>query len=139
MPADVFVDTNVLVYAHDADAGEKHRIAKRLIAEFWQSKPLPWISVQVLQEMLVTLQRKHVPIAEAFKTVEDYTHWRLVENDIGLFRAGMTEMERWKVSFWDALILSAARQVGALTVLSEDLNDEQDYGGIRIVNPFRTA
>jgi predicted nucleic acid-binding protein len=137
MPDDVFVDTNVLVYAHDADAGEKHRLARRLVAGLWQSKPLPWISVQVLQEMLVTLQRKNVPLAEACRTVEDYAHWRVVENDIGLFRAGMTEMERWKISFWDALILSAARQVGAMTVLSEDLNDEQDYGGISIVNPFR--
>jgi len=137
MPADVFVDTNVLVYAHDVDAGEKYLTAKRLVTELWQSKPLPWISVQVLQELLVTLRRKNVPLVEARRTVEDYTHWRLVENDIGLFRAGLAEMEQWKISFWDALILTAARKAGASTLLSEDLSAEQDYAGIRVVNPFR--
>jgi predicted nucleic acid-binding protein len=136
MPAEAFVDTNVLVYAHDLDAGKKHECAKRLISDFWHSKPVPWISVQVLQELLVTLQRKGVAAPEARKTVEDYMRWRVVENDLTLLRAGMIEMERWQLSFWDGLILAAARTVGATTVWSEDLSDRQDYSGIRVVNPF---
>ncbi|MDA1044601.1 MAG: PIN domain nuclease, partial [Verrucomicrobia bacterium] len=76
MPADLFVDTNVLVYAHDLDAGEKHERAKLFVVGFWQSKPFPWISVQVLQELLVTLRRKGVKIPDARETIEDYMRWR---------------------------------------------------------------
>ncbi|NQU40402.1 MAG: PIN domain-containing protein [Lentisphaerae bacterium] len=137
MPADLFVDTNVLVYAHDVDAGEKHERAKRLITELWQLKPLPWLSVQVLQELLVTLRRKGVATVEARETVEAYMRWRIAENSLDLLNAGIAEMERWQLSLWDGLILAAARSMGATTVYSEDLSDEQDYGGIRVVNPFR--
>jgi len=139
MPGEVFIDTNVLVYAHDADAGEKHETAKQLLTDAWQSKPLPWLSVQVLQELLVTLRRKGVALTDARNTVEDYTHWCIVENDVDLLRSGMAEMERWQLSFWDGLILAAARSVGVATVWSEDLSDEQDYDGVRVVNPFLTG
>ena len=136
MTADVFIDTNVLVYAHDLNAGEKHEKAKKLLTGLWYSKPLPWISVQVLQELLVTLRRKGLPLSTARETVEAYTRWRVVENDLDLFRSGMAEMERWQLSFWDGLILAAARRTRVATLLSEDLSKEQDYGGIRIKNPF---
>jgi predicted nucleic acid-binding protein len=139
MPADVFVDTNVLVYAHDLDAGEKHETAKRLVADCWQSKPLPWISIQVLQELLVTLCRRGIALNDACETVKAYTRWRVVENDLGLLRDGMAEMERWQLSFGDGLILAAARRAHVPTILSEDLSDEQNYHGIRITNPFRLA
>ena len=109
------------------------------MTDAWQSKPLPWLSVQVLQELLVTLRRKGVALTDARNTVEDYTHWRIVENDVDLLRSGMAEMERWQLSFWDGLILAAARSVGVATVWSEDLSDEQDYDGVRVVNPFLTG
>lgn len=137
MSAEVFVDTNILVYAHDLDAGAKHERAKQLVGECWQSFPLPWISVQVLQELLVTLRRKGVEPVAARQTVEDYSLWRVVENDLALFRAGMDQMTRWQISFWDGLILAAARSRGATIIWSEDLNDEQDYDGVRVRNPFR--
>ncbi len=139
MPADLFVDTNVLVYAYDVDAGDKHEQAKDLLKGLWKAQPLPWISVQVLQELLVTLRRKGVSAAEARETVEDQMRWRVVENSVGVFKAGLYEMERWQLSLWDGLILAAARSVGVSTVYSEDLSDEQDYDGILIVNPFRAA
>ena len=138
MPADVFVDTNILVYAHDLDAGDKHERAKQLVSELWRSDPLPWLSVQVLQELLVTLRRKGVPAREARETVEAYMRWRVVGNDLKLLSAGMTEMERWQLSLWDGLILAAARSMGINTVYSEDLSDTQYYGGIKVENPFET-
>lgn len=138
MSGDVFIDTNVLVYAHDLDAGKKHEEAKRLLAGLWLSKPLPWISIQVLQELLVTLRRRGVPADVARETVDAFTRWRVVDNDVGLLREGMAEMERWQLSFWDGLILAAARRAHVVTILSEDLSDEQDYGGVRIQNPFRS-
>ena len=138
MSGDVFIDTNVLVYAHDLDAGEKHDMAKQLLSGLWQSNPLPWISIQVLQELLVILRRRGVPVAIARETVNAYTRWHVVKNDVGLLRKGMSEMERWQLSFWDGLILAAARSAHVQTILSEDLSDAQDYGGIRVQNPFRS-
>jgi len=136
MPANVLIDTNVLVYAHDLDAGEKHEQAKQLVSDLWLYNPLPWVSVQVLQELLVTLRRKGVKTAEARETVDAYTRWRVVENDVGLLKAGMAEMERWQLSFWDGLILAAARRARVSTIFSEDLSHEQNYGGIHVQNPF---
>ena len=87
----------------------------------------------------MTLRRKGISTADARETVEDYTRWRVVENDIELLKVGMTEMERWQISFWDGLILAAARRAHVHLILSEDLSDDQDYGGLRIENPFRSA
>lgn len=137
MHADVFVDTNILVYAHDRAAGPKHETAKDLIAQGWRRSPLPWVSIQVLQELLVNLRRKGVEPKAARQTVEDYTHWRVVENTLSLFADGLDEMDRWKLSLWDAMILAAARSAGAKIVWSEDLSEEQDYDGIQVVNPLR--
>jgi predicted nucleic acid-binding protein len=136
MRDNAFMDTNVLVYAHDTSSGAKHAVARKLVHDCWQTEPFPWLSVQVLQELFVTLVRKGVPLAEARKTMEDYTCWRLVENDATLLQAGMDEMERWNISFWDALILAAARSAGSPVIYSEDLSHTQDYDGIRVVNPF---
>jgi len=136
MPAEVFIDTNILVYAHDKDAGEKHEDAKNLVMEFWQQDRWPCLSVQVLQELYVNLQRKGVPIVETRETVKDYTTWHVVENSVALLEEGMDEMERWKLSFWDSLILAAARRMEVSIIYSEDLSDTQDYEGIRILNPF---
>ena len=136
MPDELFIDTNILVYAHDLDAGEKHDKARRFVAELWRAEPLPWLSVQVLQEFLVSLRRRNVPLTEIRETLADYGRWRIVENTVGTLRAGLAEMERWQLSFWDALILAAARQAGASRIWSEDLGDGQDYDGIRVVNPL---
>lgn len=136
MPAEVFIDTNILVYAHDKDAGKKHEAAKNLVMEFWQQDRWPCLSVQVLQELYVNLQRKGVPSVETRETVKDYTAWHVVENSVSLLEEGMDEMERWKLSFWDSLILAAARRMAASIIYSEDLSETQDYEGIRILNPF---
>ncbi len=136
MSGSVFVDTTVLVYAHDLDAGMKHTRAKKLLSELWATKPLPWISVQVLQELFVTLRRGGIPVSKVRETVEAYTHWRIVENDIPLFRCGVAEMQRWQLSLRDGLILAAARQARVPTVLSEDFSNGQDYDGVCMQNPF---
>lgn len=136
MPAECFVDTNILVYAHDCQAGGKHRAAKDLVANFWKDDRWPSISVQVLQEFYVNLQRKGVPEVEARAAVKDYAAWRVVENTVTLLEAGIDEMQRWQLSFWDGLILAAARHAGARVIHSEDLSDTEDYGGLRVRNPF---
>jgi predicted nucleic acid-binding protein len=136
MPGEIFVDTNILVYAHDMEAGPKHQKAKDLVAEGWHHCPPPWVSIQVLQELLVNLRRKGVGPKDARHTVEDYMQWRVVENTLSLLADGLDEMERWQISLWDAMILAAARYAGARIVWSEDLSEDQNYDGIEIVNPL---
>lgn len=136
MTADVFIDTNILVYAYDVDAGERHKTAKAIVAEAWRGPMMPWISVQVLQELLAALRKGGVPLRQACKIVAPHTHWRVVETDVALFRSSMEEALRWQLSHWDGLVLAAARRAGVKTLLSEDFNAGQDYGGIRAVNPF---
>jgi predicted nucleic acid-binding protein len=136
MPADVFIDTNLLVYAHDTDAGEKHATAQGLISDMWMEDQWPCLSVQVLQELFVNLTRKGVPGSEAESIVSDYSGWRVVENSVDLLHMAFREHARWGLSFWDSLIVAAARKVGCRRLLSEDLSPEQDYDGISVVNPF---
>ena len=136
MTADVFIDTNILVYAYDLDAGARHEKAQALVAEAWRGPVTPWISVQVLQELLAALRKGGVPLRQACKIVTPHTHWRMIETDIALFRSGMEEALRWQLSLWDGLILAAARRARVKTLLSEDFNTGQDYGGISAVNPF---
>jgi predicted nucleic acid-binding protein len=136
MAADLFVDTNILVYAHDRDAGRKHKVARDRVRDLWLSERYPAISVQVLQELFVNLRRRDVPPSEARETLRDYAAWRVAETTVALCLQATDEVERWQVSFWDGLILAAARSMGATTLWSEDLNVGQDYGGIHVVNPL---
>lgn len=88
----IFVDTNILVYAHDIDAGEKYLIARDKISALWRRDLLPGISVQVLQEFYVNLIRKKIPARTARETVTNYLEWDVIHNDRDLFVEGL----RWK-------------------------------------------
>jgi predicted nucleic acid-binding protein len=131
-----FVDTNILVYAHDADAGEKHTIAAKTMADLWESRD-GIISTQVLQELYVTLTRKVAsPLKgnNARRLIRNYLTWELVVND-GPVILHATEIEdNYRLSFWDSLIVAAAYS----KILSEDLDDGQHVEGIMIRNPFLT-
>jgi predicted nucleic acid-binding protein len=137
MPADVFLDTNILVYPYDVDAGNKRAVALRLAERGWLDPGSTVISVQVLQELFVNLMRKGRTHEEGSTIVRDLSAWPVVENSLLLFHSALELKSRWQTSFWDALILAAARQAGATTLISEDFADGQDYGGIRVVNPFK--
>jgi predicted nucleic acid-binding protein len=132
----IFVDTNILVYAHDIDAGQKHRAARDKVSELWSRDLLPSISIQVLQEFYVNLIRKKIPASVARETVTNYLEWEVVNNDRSLFLEGLRWKERWQLSYWDGLILAAAHKAKAKEVWSEDLNSGQIYDGIKVVNPL---
>lgn len=132
----VFVDTNILVYAHDLDAGKKYKTARECVTELWNRNFPPAISVQVLQELYVNLIRKKVSGKEALNVVKDYMQWNVIDNSPELLLKGIIEKERWKISFGDGLIIAAAKRSHSKIILSEDLNPEQDYGGILVENPF---
>jgi predicted nucleic acid-binding protein len=137
----VFVDTNVLVYIYDVDAGAKQRRADRVISGLWHRKQ-GVISTQVLQELYVTLRRKLPPALNpriAQEATEYYSQWvaRLTEpSDI---HAAVELESRISISFWDALIVVMALKSGAQLLLTEDLQHGQTIDGLLIENPFVTT
>jgi predicted nucleic acid-binding protein len=139
MSADkVFVDANVLVYAHDVSAGNKRDVAHTRIADLWKTET-GVLSTQVLQEFFVITTRKlpkplDVPTAE--KAVIDLLQWDVVVNDERSIPGAIELLRRYALSFWDALVLHAALQAGAKTLLSEDFQHGQEIRGTRIENPF---
>lgn len=139
MHAEVFLDTNILVYAYDMDAGGKRATALRIVEGGWLRLGSTAVSVQVLQELYVNLLRKGRTHDEAAIILHDLSLWPVVENTLPLLHSALEVKERWQTSLWDALIIAAAKEAGATTLISEDLNHCQDYGGVRIQNPFRPA
>jgi len=134
-----FVDTNVLVYAHDASEARKQPVARALLEELWASRSGA-LSTQVLQEFYVVATRKFDPPMSrpaAREIVALYGTWPLVRTDLPLILAASQLEERHALSFWDALIVEAARRVGATRLVTEDLQGERRIGGVRIENPFR--
>jgi predicted nucleic acid-binding protein len=133
-----FVDTNILMYAHDRSTGRKHVRAKALIDELWLRRS-GVISTQVLQELAVNLRRKAGRPLDARATrevVADYLTWQVVVNTADSVLGALELEERHRISFWDALVVHAAQASGAEVLYSEDLADGRDYGGVTVVNPL---
>ena len=121
MSADrVFFDANVLVYAHDRSEKDKHERAKRIVAEASAADRLPALSIQVLQEMHVTLVRKGFDLGQSAEVVRNYLEWDLIENRESIFRDALDWQIEFQLSFWDASILAAAIAAGADELWSED-------------------
>jgi predicted nucleic acid-binding protein len=134
-----FVDTNLLVYAEDRDAGEKHTLAVELLRALWERGD-GVVSIQVLQEFFITVTRKvRRPLKPdvAARIVGQYLTWRTVENDGALLLAAIERMSVHRLSFWDALVVEAAVRAGCDLLFSEDLSHGQRFGKLRVVNPFR--
>lgn len=139
MGAKCFVDSNVLVYAHDAAAGEKHQRARALVERLWEEGN-GVLSTQVLQEFYVNVTRKTArpPETEEVKRwLADYLNWEVVVNDGDAVLEAIDLQLRYQVGFWDALILHAANTALAGIIYSEDLNHGQRYGESVVENPFR--
>ncbi len=133
-----FVDTNILVYAHDRSAGVKHQRARALLEQLWDSGRGA-LSTQVLQELCINLRRKAgkpLSVDEVRLLIRDYATWEVVTNSPASILKALDIEMRHKISFWDALIVQAAEDAGATILYSEDLADGQRYGTIRVVNPL---
>jgi predicted nucleic acid-binding protein len=133
-----FVDTNVLVYAHDRSETRKQPIAQALLDVLWQTRS-GVLSTQVLQEFYVVTTRKFDPPMRrgaAREVVALYGEWPIVQVDVALILAASKLEERHAFSFWDALFVEAARRCGATRLLTEDLQAGRRIDGISIENPF---
>jgi predicted nucleic acid-binding protein len=138
MSGKCFVDTNILVYAHDHLAGAKHHRAQALLEKLWDSGQ-GVLSTQVLQELCFNLRRKlshPLPADEVRRLIRDYSSWEIIINTPESVLEAMEIEARYKTSFWDALILQAAERSGASILYSEDLANGQHYREIRAVNPL---
>src|SRR5271154_1653279 len=137
-PDKYFVDTNILIYAHDRSAGLKYERARDLIQRLWVSGQ-GVLSTQVLQELCINLRRKiarPLPVEEVRGLIQDYLSWEIVVNDPASVLRALEIEVRYKTSFWDALVLQAAESSGAAILYSEDLATGQKYGPIHVINPF---
>jgi len=138
MTAKVFADTNILIYAHDAEAGAKRRRAVEVIRWLWDEGS-GRLSTQVLQEFYVNVTRKIAhPVAPALarEIVRSYSSWVETPLTPATVVQAAEIAESYQLSFWDSLIVAAAEQDGAGIVLSEDLNHGQRIASVSIINPF---
>jgi len=133
-----FVDTNVLVYAFDLSAGDKHATAAQLVERLWD-KGTGCLSVQVLQEFFVTVTRKvaqPLTVEEARDRIREFAVWRVMAPNAGDILDAISLLQEARISFWDAMVLVAASRLGCGILWSEDLTDGQVIQGVRVCNPF---
>jgi predicted nucleic acid-binding protein len=132
-----FADTNILVYAISSDPEERDKAERANL--ILATKDLG-LSVQVLQEFYVQATRESRPgrltHERAAGLVESFLRFPVQPITTGIMQAALATGDRFGISYWDAAILEAARALGCDTVLSEDLSDGQDYGGVRAHDPF---
>jgi predicted nucleic acid-binding protein len=133
-----FVDTNILIYAHDRSAGFKHLRARKLLEQLWDSGQ-GVLSTQVLQELCINLRQiagNPLPIGEVRQLIREYSTWEIVTNTPESVLLALDIENRYETSFWDALILQAAERAGASILYSENLSAGQSYGAVQVVNPL---
>jgi len=133
-----FIDTNVLVYAHDRSADGKNTVARQLVRRLWETGQ-GCLSVQVLQEFYVTITRKvAIPlnIDTASEIIRDLSFWKIhtpTAEDV----LGAIDIQRhYLVSFWDAMVIHSAKSLGCELLWSEDLAHGQVYDTVQVENPF---
>ena len=130
----VFVDSNILVYAHDRSTGRKHDRANELLQKIWEAG-----NGVILQELCVTLRKKAahpLSIIELRRLIQDYLCWEVIVNTADATIQALDLESRFRISFWDALILQAAETAGAAVVYSDDLSNGQKFGSVRVENPL---
>lgn len=134
-----FVDTNILVYAHDSSAGRKHKKAVRIFVDLWETK-LGILSTQVLQEFFVIVFGKIPRPLHQDKAEELITHllkWKVIVNDGQSILSAIDIQRRYNYPFWDSLIIQAAIAGKANVLLSENFQSGQVIESMKIVNPFQ--
>jgi predicted nucleic acid-binding protein len=134
-----FLDTNILVYAYDRSAGQKHVMAAELMEACWENEN-GCLSIHVLQEFFVTVTRKIAAPLDPQTTrqiVADLAQWRLHTPEANDLLQAIDLQQNSQLNFWDAQVIQSAASLGCQQLQSEDLNHGQVYGGVQVVNPFR--
>lgn len=135
----VFLDTNILVYAHDHDSPDKKAVAQAIIFEGLREEAIA-ISAQVLSEFFVTVTqkiKKPMPVANAKREISLLSNLDVADIDVPMIVRAIDIKQQWTLSYWDSLIIAAAERTECKTVYSEDLSDGQRYGKVTVRNPFK--
>ncbi|MFC2171763.1 PIN domain-containing protein [Acidobacteriota bacterium] len=133
-----FVDSNILVYRRDLAAGPKQKRAWKWLDLLWKQRT-GRLSIQVLNEFYITVTQRFSPglsQEEAREEVQDYFAWKPVPITTEIVKLGFDIQDRFRFSYWDSLIISAALSSGCRFLLSEDLQDGQDLDGLTVLNPL---
>jgi predicted nucleic acid-binding protein len=133
-----FVDSNILIYAHDELSGAKFTVARELMRKLWLEQR-GVLSTQVLQEFCVNSRRKALhPIGreDVRQAIMVYRNWPTVVNSAESILRALEIEQRYQVSFWDAMIVQAAERAGCEVLYSEDFSHGREYEGVLVVNPF---
>ena len=138
IPRLTFVDTNVLLYAHDDKPDPRCKVAKDIVTGLWASRT-GVLSTQVLQEFYFNATKVYklaMPRPVARRAIAAYGEWRIVPTDVELILCAARLTEEHSVSFWDALIVQAALRASATWLISEDMQDGRRFGTLTVRNPF---
>jgi predicted nucleic acid-binding protein len=138
MRDNIFFDTNILVYGFDNTDQRKYAIASDLIIQAYQ-KGNGVLSTQVLKEFFVTVTQKisrKMPLDSAEQAIRDFALWRVVETSVSLILKAITFHRQHNLSFWDAMIVAAAKVSNCATLFTEDLPHDSKIENVHIVNPF---
>ena len=133
-----FFDTNVLVYAHDPRDLAKQALTQRLLTDAI-ANDTGVVSAQVLGEFFNAVTRRiptPLTIEEAEQAVEQFGVLTVIQIDLPLVQRAVATCRRYQISYWDALIIAAAERAGCTRLISEDLNPDQTYNGVTVINPF---
>lgn len=131
-----FVDTNVLVYRLDAEAGPKQARAQAVLEQLWRQRT-GRISFQVLHEYYAVATRKlHIEPKRVRAGIHDLLAWRPVVHDNTVLERAWQVQDRYGLSFWDAAVVAAAQVAGCTRLLTEDLQERSSFDGLVVVNPF---
>jgi predicted nucleic acid-binding protein len=137
----VFVDTNVLVYRFDAAHPEKQRAAEAWLERLWETRT-GRLSFQVLREFYITVTKKlagRLDSGQARLAVRSLLAWHPAPSSSRIIETAWDLEDRHSVSWWDALIIAAAQEQSCSILLTEDLQEDQRFGSLRVVNPFSTT
>ena len=141
MTGPIFVDTNVIVYSRDRSEPLKQKRAMAWMAELWKTRN-GRLSFQVLQEFYVIVALKLKPGLDresARRDVRSLLSWHPVPMDDRVMEGAWVIQDRYKLSWWDSLVVSASQVAGCRFLLSEDLQDGQDLGNVQVVDPFKNS
>ncbi|HEY7338664.1 MAG TPA: PIN domain-containing protein [Bryobacteraceae bacterium] len=132
-----FVDTNILIYAHDGGAGAKHKTAEGLVSRLSREFSGA-LSTQILIEFYDVATRKlGRPKEQLAEIVSDFGGWTIHRPEHADVLAAIRLHQRYKLSWWDTLVLHSAHSVGCEILWTEDFTHGQRYGSVTVRNPFR--
>jgi predicted nucleic acid-binding protein len=138
MPAvDCFLDTNVLLYAISTDSAEaaKAAVARQLLTTAswaWSSQ----VAAEFINASTSPRRAQPLPLSAAEMWLDTWSAFPCVVIDLALVKDAIQVAQRYRIGYFDAQIIAAARRAACATMYSEDLNHGQDYGGVRVNNPF---